>query len=156
PFALNVVTKRVIYVDSTATGTPVDGTTWGNAFRSINDALVDWSAGAEIWVANKATLTLSTPLTLEEGTKLYGGFLGTENTPEQRLPLAQTTLEGIQSLSAFIDQPGAPLTRATLIDGFTFRSRGDGRGLILPGASPTIRNSSFTNFRWYAIDNDHA
>ncbi|WP_438479933.1 Ig-like domain-containing protein [Oleiharenicola lentus] len=153
PFVLSVVSKRVIYVDVGATGA-INGTTWATAFRNMNEALANWSPGAEIWVSRKSTVRLTTPMVLEDGMKLYGGFAGTENALEQRSALAQTLLEP-ETISqlCFVDQTGHPLTRDTLIDGFTFRAKAQERGLILQAANLTVRNSTFTNFYSAAVDN---
>ncbi len=148
PFRLSVVDQRIIYVDPYAVGTP-NGTTWANAFRNLQDALTNWSTGAEIWVARKTKLELTQPLVLEEGMRIYGGFAGTESSLSQRLAGSQTQLENpfnSSTLGYFLDQSSRPLTRATIFDGFNCISKRTQIGIVLVNASPTIRNCTFSGF----------
>ncbi|MCF8431552.1 MAG: T9SS type A sorting domain-containing protein, partial [Melioribacteraceae bacterium] len=83
-----------IFIDKSATGSE-NGTTWENAFVSLQSALEDASYGDEIWVA-KGTYY---PSKEEDGTtdtqrkycfkmingvKIYGGFAGTETSVADR------------------------------------------------------------------------
>lgn len=78
--------QTVIYVDIDATGNN-DGTSWTNAYNSLNDALNNTNiAGAEIWMA-EGTYTpsnASTPFLNQYGVNIYGGFVGTEVTKADR------------------------------------------------------------------------
>jgi len=148
PFSLVVVNQRIIYVDPYASGT-ANGTSWANAFRNFQDALTNWSTGAEIWVARKTKLELNQPLVLEEGMRLYGGFAGNETSLAQRLAGSQTQLENpfnASTIGYFLDQSSTPLTRATIFDGFNCISKRTQIGILLVNASPTIRNCTFSGF----------
>ncbi len=62
-------------------GSGGDGSTWGNAFRTILHALTVCSVSDEIWVAGGE---YEESLLLESGVKLLGGFGGTESAADQR------------------------------------------------------------------------
>src|SRR5262249_40071910 len=156
PFTLTIATRRIIYVDPLASGT-IDGTTWAQAFRTLGDAFVNWSAGAEIWVTKKADLTIDTSLVLQEGMKVYGGFLGNEVSLHQRPASTQTVLRSSSAGAGyFFDQTTTTLTRLTLLDGFSFNSGRTQNAIKLVSSSPTIRNCTFTKFLRAPIANDHS
>lgn len=76
-----------IYVNATATGNN-DGSSWTDAYTELVDALNNYSANDEIWVAtgtylpgtnDAATFFLTTDV------KLYGGFAGTESSLDDRV-----------------------------------------------------------------------
>jgi predicted outer membrane repeat protein len=83
---------KIIYVDKDATG-PADGTTWANAYLTIQDAL-SVAVGAEIWVAEgvyypdegtgQTDGDRTATFELKQGITLYGGFDGTEIALEER------------------------------------------------------------------------
>jgi len=100
----------VIYVDHMASGAN-NGSTWSDAYGSLQDALDAASFGDEIWVTTgehrptrQADTVDPTSTTLElrdatfwlpRGVQLYGGFVGTETTIDQReTSLLQTILSG--------------------------------------------------------------
>jgi trimeric autotransporter adhesin len=73
---------QIIYVDVNAVGAN-DGTSWANAFTSLQSALPLGTASNQIWVADGAYKphasnreTSFSPLT---GTSIYGSFIGSEN-----------------------------------------------------------------------------
>ena len=76
----------IIYVDEAATGAD-DGSTWGDAYPLLQDALSAAGAGDEIWVAAgtymPGSLTSDT-FTLADSVALYGGFIGDETSLYQR------------------------------------------------------------------------
>lgn len=93
-----------IYVDADATGTP-DGTSWDNAYTSLQDALSAAVSGNEIWVAdgtyypdegtgqtdNARTATFQ----LKNGVAIYGGFAsGETNVAERNWTTNPTILSG--------------------------------------------------------------
>lgn len=102
--------SAVIYVDSSATGAD-DGSSWSDAYASLQDALDAVSFGDEVWVAsgeffpsrqadisdpNNTTMTArDATFWIPRGVQMYGGFAGTETDPDQRsLPLSHTVLNG--------------------------------------------------------------
>ncbi len=77
-----------VYVNKNATGNN-DGSSWSDAFISLNDALVEVYENNEIWVASgtylPATSGRSNSFTIsKKGVKIYGGFIGTETEVSQR------------------------------------------------------------------------
>jgi hypothetical protein len=76
-----------IYVDSDATGAN-DGSTWSDAYTSLQSALAIATATRQIWVAEGTYIPHASnrkgTFSLLNGTKMYGGFNGTETTISQR------------------------------------------------------------------------
>ncbi len=93
--------SATIYVKATATGSG-DGSSWANAFTTLDPALAaaaGVAGGEEIWVAagtyKPATTVANNVFSLTSGTRLYGGFAGTETSLSQRNLLTNvTTLSG--------------------------------------------------------------
>lgn len=79
---------QVIYVRSVSSGSN-NGTSWANAYGSLQSALSAATSGKQIWVA-KGTYkpTAGTDRTvsfqMKSGVKIYGGFAGTETLIGQR------------------------------------------------------------------------
>ncbi|MEY8868377.1 T9SS type A sorting domain-containing protein [Meridianimaribacter flavus] len=74
-----------IYVNVSATGAN-DGSSWANAYTSIQDALAIASTNSRIWVAKgiyKPTAQ-NTPLEINATISIYGGFDGTETELSDR------------------------------------------------------------------------
>ncbi|NOT02589.1 MAG: hypothetical protein HOP29_18435 [Phycisphaerales bacterium] len=99
------------FVDKDATGTPIDGTTWSRAYRTLQAALdnVPPSGTTQIWVAegtyrpSKQAVTgvpRSVTFTMKNALEIYGGFAGTEAltpispTNDPRTPGHETILDG--------------------------------------------------------------
>ena len=115
----------VLYVNHAASGGN-NGTSWGDAFSSLRDALAAAQAGQEMWVAagsyspfvnNRATDTFLLP----SGVALYGGFAGTESERAERDWNAHETMlsghiEGQTNVRHIVTATGAVDAR---IDGFT-------------------------------------
>ncbi|MDH7600138.1 MAG: hypothetical protein QHH07_10980, partial [Sedimentisphaerales bacterium] len=80
-----VLGAKIIYVDGRAPGLN-NGTSWNNAFRSLQDALVQSAPGDEIWVAQgiykpdvgagQIHGDRKASFRLRKGVKLYGGYAG--------------------------------------------------------------------------------
>jgi hypothetical protein len=87
--------KIKIYVNAAATGAN-NGTTWANAFTSLDAAITAFTTVNEIWVAAgtyKPTGTARTStFSMKNAIKLYGGFNGTETELSQRNPKINTTI----------------------------------------------------------------
>jgi len=92
--------QTILYVDLDAAGAD-NGTSWGDAFTDLQDALAASAGGGyEIWVAEGA-YTPSVPpgrdatFQLLDGVGLYGGFAGTEDDRANRdWVLHETILSG--------------------------------------------------------------
>ncbi|WP_298418418.1 choice-of-anchor Q domain-containing protein [uncultured Kordia sp.] len=81
-------TKGPLFVNGNATGLN-DGSSWTNAYTSLQDALATVNAGEEIWVASGTYKASTTDRTQSftvnnDDVKLYGGFAGTETSLSQR------------------------------------------------------------------------
>ncbi len=158
----------VYFVNYKATGAG-DGTSWSNAFRSLQPALSVAAGGDQIWVA-KGTYwpTLATEpadtrtrtFQLKEGVALYGGFAGNETRLGGRNPAVNPTiLSGeIGAADTISDNTyhvvtGYGVSSAAVLDGFTItggnadaQSPHDrGGGMRSVGGSPTLRNLIFRN-----------
>ena len=78
-----------IYVNLNATGAN-DGTSWGDAYTSLQSALTNANSGDEIWVASGTYLPHSSNRSVyftisDANLKLYGGFAGTETQVSDRV-----------------------------------------------------------------------
>ena len=155
----------VIYVDRTASGTN-NGTSWANAYKSLQKALSVAGSGDQIWVAKgiykPTNLTNRTAsFDLKNDVRVYGGFAGTETALSQRNPAANLTI-----LSGEIGSTSDPtdnsyhvvralgLNGTAVLDGFTIRAGyanrplvpdNRGGGLYNENGSPTLRNLTFRN-----------
>ncbi|MHC4917234.1 MAG: hypothetical protein ACYTGB_17285, partial [Planctomycetota bacterium] len=150
---------NVIYVNVLATGDN-DGTSWANAYTSLQSALAVATSGKEIWVAaGTYAPTTGTSRTasfvLKNGVELYGGFDAAEMYRSERdVTLNITILSGdIGTLGDASDNSYHVVTGKSggTIDGFTItagRANGsgnnaDGGGMFNNYESPTVRNCTF-------------
>ena len=90
----------IIYVKADATGAN-DGSSWENAYTNLHDALENYNANDEIWVAAGTYLpqnpsawpdTLKRTFYIHQNVSLYGGFNGTETALHQRDPSNHETV----------------------------------------------------------------
>lgn len=100
----------VIYVNKNA-GMGGNGASWGTAYKYLQDALSNATAGDEIWVARGVYYPdedesggvtdndRNASFVLKSGVGVYGGFIGTETGRSQRDSASNTTV-----LSGDIDQ----------------------------------------------------
>lgn len=92
-------TKGPLFVNINATGLN-DGSSWANAYTSLQDALATVNANEEIWVASGTYTANATDRTQsftvnDDNIKLYGGFAGTETSLSQRnVAMNETILSG--------------------------------------------------------------
>ncbi len=143
----------VIYVKANATGAK-NGTSWLNAYTSLQVALTHAPAGSgiQIWVARgtyKPTTGTCTPINTETKRKtsfalrnsvaLYGGFAGTEVSLAQRKPTVNVTiLDGdICTLGTVTDNSyhvvvSLSTNNTAILDGFTVKN-GNANGSFYSG-----------------------
>ncbi|MFN0215908.1 MAG: T9SS type A sorting domain-containing protein [Saprospiraceae bacterium] len=120
------VYAKVIYVNQNASGQN-NGSSWADAFTNPNIALPTAQYGDEIWVAKGAYFPYpAAPIlsfVLVSGTKLFGGFNGTESSIGQRDWAAnETILYGDEPGFTWLNVVyGENTDSSTLLDGFTIR-----------------------------------
>lgn len=141
--------NTVIYVDCSASGNN-DGTSWANAYVTINDAADNAIDGDEIWVAG-GTYQLYTSgegtVEINNAVSIYGGFAGTETHRSQRdRGQNNTIIDGQDEYQCF------RVYKAATIDGFVIRNgRADsasyncGGGINSYGVDLIIENCVFYN-----------
>lgn len=82
------------YVDQAATGSN-DGTSWANAYTSLDDAIANTTSG-DIWIAagtyRPSGGDKEASFILSNSVNLYGGFSGTETTIDDRNLLTNITI----------------------------------------------------------------
>ncbi len=159
PVAATATFAAFRFVKHNATGAN-DGSSWANAYTSLQTALAAVSAG-ELWVAQgtyrPGALTTDT-FAMKSGVTLYGGFAGVESLLSQRVwSLHPTILSGdlnsddTGSWGNRGDNAARIVTGITggTLDGFIVSGgNGIGSGLYLAGGvSPTVRHCVFVNNR---------
>ena len=122
------------YVDAAATGAE-DGTSWDDAYQTIQEAIDDPAtvAGEEIWV-KEGTYTLTTQIDVDKSVSIYGGFIGTEpsgfDPAERDWETNVTTVDGNDAADHCFY-----MTVDATIDGFTItKGLADGGGIHDQGA----------------------
>ncbi|MBN8644944.1 MAG: hypothetical protein J0L61_06835 [Planctomycetes bacterium] len=145
-----------------------NGTSWANAYTSLQSALTVAASGDEIWVA-KGTYKPATPATpsprsvsfvLKSGVKVLGGFFGSETAANQRNPRLFVSV-----LSGDINGDDAPnfgnrgdnsfrvvrainVNSGAILDGFIIRGgnandpppSNSGSAVYVSGGSPRVLN----------------
>ncbi len=123
---------KTIYVSKTSSGG--DGSSWQTAFTTISDGLAAAESGDQLWI----TMHVYTEnIALVTNVSLYGGFLGTEESPDQRLSQMITDIQAASSEQSTVE--GAD---GALMDHF-FIWGNPVAGLQCTSASPTIVNCEF-------------
>jgi predicted outer membrane repeat protein len=175
-YVVTVRTATHLYVNKAATGAN-NGTSWTNAFNSLQSALSAAGSGDEIWVAagryTPGSLRTSSFI-LKSGVAVYGGFAGNETILSQRnwATHAATlsgdlngddsgfTNNGENSYRVVVGATGA------ILDGFTIsggNANGQdensvGSGIYNSASSPTLSNLTFRH-NWAGLGggmfNDH-
>jgi len=117
----------IFYVDASATGTG-DGSSWNNAFPSINAALVNANVldGASLWV-REGTYTLAGTIQVNKAVEIYGGFPGGVYNPDWSDRDWQNAPSVIQGNNGFTC---VEISADGTIDGFTIT---DGYGSYTGG-----------------------
>ena len=160
PFPNNLAfAASIIYVDADATGNN-NGTSWTDAYTSLQDALNAASSSKEIWVAEgtyKPTVTTDRTISfqLKSGVAVYGGFDGTEANREER-----DWITNVTALSGDIGASGNSGDNSyhvvtgvnyAVLDGFTITSGNAngtdsnslGGGMYNISSSPLVANCIF-------------
>lgn len=158
---------------SLATGAD-DGSSWANAYRSVDGlarALTDAAVGDEIWVAAgtyKPTTTATRTIffNLRSGIGVYGGFLGTETARDERDFSANATIlsgdlgadDPVVTDNSYHVVSGNGADSSAVLDGFTVaagnangpsasdRDRGGGM-IFLNSSNASIRHCRITGNR---------
>jgi len=112
---------RVVYVDADATGSN-GGTSWANAFRSVQTAIDLAGSCDTIWVAEGTYHPPASPanapiVTMTNGSEIYGGFDGSETMFAQRDPARNPTIFDGSGTSYHVVVGGD----GGVLDGFTVR-----------------------------------
>jgi hypothetical protein len=158
---------NIIYVDAQADQEPHDGSDWAHAFVGLGEALAAAGPETEIRIADGAYLPDVTGLTdpraatfeLVQGTTLRGGFAGYGAAdPDANDPtLYETILSGDIGVpgeaadNCYHVLRGSNLDNSTVVEGVTITlgnanvpgGQREGGGMLLSGASPTIRGCIF-------------
>ncbi|MEZ5046780.1 MAG: choice-of-anchor Q domain-containing protein [Chitinophagaceae bacterium] len=144
-------TSNIIYVDSAATGDN-SGTSWANAHNDLQHALEivnNCGGNYEIWVAKgtyypTTSTNRNSRFNIPNGSKLFGGFNGTETQREQRdWTLNETILSGdigtpgVNTDNSYHVVYHTGLDTNSRIDGFTIR---DGYSNSTPGTTSSDLN----------------
>ena len=169
---IDIILGNVLYVDVDAQGNNT-GTSWANAFTSLQPALSSAIAGDAIWVAEGVYYPgtdRSSTFQLIDKVSLYGGFAGNETIRSERDWQANPTV-----LSGDIGTPGTKTDNAyhvvtasntdssAILDGFTITGgnaniddgfEDKGGGLLNQSGSPTLVNLNFLDN--YAINHGSA
>jgi hypothetical protein len=156
----------VIYVNDDATGAN-NGTSWTDAYTSLQSALSAASIDNQIWVASgtyKPTTTTDRTISfnLKNGVAVYGGFAGTEAFRSQRnVPVNVTTLSGDlngndvdftnNNENSYHVVVGSGTDNTALLDGFTVTAgnadgsypNNTGGGIYNSLGNPTLTNMIF-------------
>lgn len=161
-----------IFVDQTATGAG-NGSSWTDAFTTLQDALVSGLPPAQIWVAagiyrpdlggGQLPGDRQASFILASGTQVYGGFSGMETSIAQRDPVANPTMLSADLLAndgpgfannsdnsfhvVLVDDGAAPV----ILDGFIVRggnangpgAMDSGGGLVNAATPLQVRNCTF-------------
>lgn len=142
---VELMDDEILYVDQSATGA-ADGSSWLDAFSTVQAALDAAVAGQQIWVAAgtyRPTATAAdVSITMKANVELYGGFLGTErHVYERDLQAAETIVSGDYAgddtpgvFDATRDDNAKTVVRGASyarLDGFTVRGGEDGTPVVI-------------------------
>ncbi|MEN8220244.1 MAG: Calx-beta domain-containing protein [Pseudomonadota bacterium] len=138
--SLSLAATRHVDGEVTSSG---DGSSWVEAFKTIQEAIDASATFDEIWV-KQGTYVLSSSINVNKWVNIYGGFDGTETVLSQRDWKANvTTVDGNNATRGFYIT-----THNSTLDGFTIthgKVDGYGAGIYVEKATrPTIINCTFT------------
>ena len=142
----------VVYVDKDSGGG--DGSSWAQAYTSLDDAVDSTYFTADFWIA-EGTYTPSSTLILglNQNHSYYGGFAGNETALNQRNITAHPTvisgqgiLKHIFNVTSFVDNvrfDGLTVTGGNANDASGVDASGG--GIVVNRGTVVIANSTFTN-----------
>ncbi|WP_323026727.1 T9SS type A sorting domain-containing protein [Gelidibacter japonicus] len=132
---LMTVTLHAATLRVSTTGDNSDGSSWANAYTTIQAALNAAVSGDEIWVKQGTYIIVSEAeqLAYKEGVNVYGGFTGSETALSQRDANPELTIISHveNGTPDFRLLSSAVLNTATTWDGFTFDGNNVGTGVLL-------------------------
>lgn len=158
----------IVHVKADSPASNPDGCSWETAFSKFQDALMNTSAGDEIWVASgtyypdegegQSNDDRNSTFQLKNGVSVYGGFNGNEALHSQRDPSVNVTvLSGdigvigtVADNSYQVVRIVGAVTDIYVLDGFTITggnsngSSGHGGGVYISNASPVLGNLVIT------------
>ena len=170
--SVDLTVTNIIYVDASVSGGKDDGSSWANAFDSLQEALgAAESAGVtgnEIWVADGTYYPdEGTGHTNDDRTEafelvaniaVYGGFNGTETTRSSRDPATNvailsgdidkdSTLDSDNSYNVVVGATDATIDGFTITMGYADGSfpYDSGGGMYNEDVSPTVTDCEFTD-----------
>jgi len=140
----------IVYVDKDRPGG--NGTSWTQAYKTLDDAIDNTFSGQEFWIA-EGTYTPAAPLTYTVNHTFYGGFAGNETARSQRnVTLHPTIIDGQNVLKHVFNSTSFVTT--TRFDGLTIK-RGNanagsgadasGGGIVVNKGAVVIANCTFTD-----------
>ena len=149
---------QVFYVVEGGAGNK-DGTSWANAFADVQTAIdkayevATADNPSEVWIA-KGTYKHGSQMTMKNNVAIYGGFVGTETSKDQRIAGNNTILAGEGKYRVFYNNytEANKLTNSAKLDNVTIRNGyansnsenyGYGAGMYNYYASPEITNCKF-------------
>lgn len=156
--------SEVIFVRANAGEGAGDGSSWGDAYIDLQDALAEVASGDAVWVAAGVYAPgheRGTSFELVDGVALFGGFGGDEipgafDLDDRDLARNETVLSGdLGAERAYHVVVAEGVGPGSIVDGFTI-SGGNaagltaslddvGGGLLIVDASPTIRRCNFVD-----------
>lgn len=142
---LPACTDKRMYVDSRIIGSVHNGAGWSTAYPTIAEALTALGNGGEIWVRAGS---YHERLVLNQYTTIYGGFLGFESSPDQRIVGAFPTVIGADRAGRAV---AIPTSARVTMDGLTIRD-----GLADCGGGIRCGTNSIVNIRSCRIVNCEA
>ncbi len=160
------VQAATIYVTPGGAGAQ-NGMSWSNAYSELQTALTNASAGSEIWVAagtyrpDSGTNDRTMSFDLKDNVAVYGGYVGSETSRDQRNIAANVTVlsgeigtQGDNSDNSHNVVFASNIGASSVLDGFTIQdgnALGDpssfhaGGGVRIENASATVRNLVIQN-----------
>jgi hypothetical protein len=116
------------YVSVTTGDNNNDGRSWATAKKTISAAVMAAKSGYQVWVDNA---TYQEDVTLKDGIGIYGGFIGSETSIEQRGKDSRTVI-----LRKVITSQDEDFSTTAIVDGFQISS---------PSATVNIRKNCEMN-----------